>query len=261
MGTRKPIAVITGASSGLGMEIARQASLLGYQPVLLARSEEKLQALATEIKKQSDITCPIYKLDMTDKIAVAEVSAEILNDFPPDVLVNCAGFGLFENFVDIPFSTIEKMFATNVEGLMQFTQLLLPGMQQKKAGHIINIASQAAKIATPKSAVYSATKYAVLGFSNALRMELEPYHIYVTTVNPGPIATPFFEVADTTGNYLKNVGFLVLDPKKVARKIVASFGKKRREINVPFLMNMGTRLYQMMPVLVEKLGKRSFMKK
>lgn len=83
------------------------------------------------------------------------------------------------------------MFDTNVLGLIQLTQLILPQMQARKAGHIINIASQAAKIATPKSTVYSATKYAVLGFSNALRLELMPDKINVTTINPGPIATNF----------------------------------------------------------------------
>lgn len=257
----RPIVIITGASSGLGWEIATQAAEKGYQPVLLARRKDKLESLAEEIQKRYAVDCPIYSLDMTDREAVGETAADLLITYPPDILVNCAGFGLFEEFAAIPFATIEKMFATNVQGLMQLTQLLLPAMQERKSGHIINIASQAGKIATPKSAVYSATKYAVLGFSNALRMELAPENIYVTTVNPGPIATNFFDIADSSGNYLKSVGFLVLDPKKVAHKIVSIFGKKKREINLPFAMNIGTRIYQIMPSLIEVLGKRAFMKK
>lgn len=153
------------------------------------------------------------------------------------------------------------MFDTNVLGLIQLTQLILPQMQARKAGHIINIASQAAKIATPKSTVYSATKYAVLGFSNALRLELMPDKIYVTTINPGPIATNFFDVADKSGNYLETVGKLVLQPEKVARKTVQIMGTKRREINLPFVMNIATRLYQVMPQVIEFFGKGAFLKK
>lgn len=83
------------------------------------------------------------------------------------------------------------MFDVNVLGLIACTQQVLPSMLATKGGHIINIASQAGKIATPKSSTYSATKHAVLGYSNSLRMEVAPQGVYITTVNPGPIETNF----------------------------------------------------------------------
>ena len=85
-------------------------------------------------------------------------------------------------------------------------------MAERRQGHIINIASMAGKMATAKSTVYSATKFAVLGFSNALRLELKPLGVAVTTVNPGPIETNFFDKADPSGSYLEKVGQIVLEP-------------------------------------------------
>ena len=99
-------------------------------------------------------------------------------------------------------------------------------MLKENKGHIINIASQAGKLATPKSSGYSASKHAVLGFTNSLRMELAKTDIYVTAVNPGPIQTNFFSIADQSGNY-----------EKSAEKTVNIIGKPKREVNLPKWMN------------------------
>ncbi|AQY50740.1 putative oxidoreductase [Listeria weihenstephanensis FSL R9-0317] len=252
--------LITGASNGLGAEMARQVAQQGAHTILTARRTEKLADLAADIEMKFDVSSRYFKMDMTDFAEIEQV-AEQLGDTKVDVLVNCAGFGIFEEAVTTDFDTVERMFDTNVLGLMRLTQLILPRMIERKSGHIINIASQAGKIATPKSSAYSATKFAVLGYSNALRMEVKPDNINVTTVNPGPIATSFFDIADKSGNYLDNVGFLVLKPEKVAAKIVAIMGKGRREINLPFLMNIISRTYQVMPRVIEFFGKGSFEKK
>ena len=94
-------------------------------------------------------------------------------------------------------------------------------------GHIINIASMAGKIATANSSVYAATKFAVIGFSDALRLELADKGVYVTTVNPGPIETSFFDQADPSGAYLESVKKFVLSPKYVAKKIIRILGEKQ----------------------------------
>ena len=104
-------------------------------------------------------------------------------------------------------------------GLIQITQRVVLEMKKRRRGHIINISSQAGKMATPKSAVYAGTKFAVRGFSNALRLELQPFGIYVTTVNPGPIATDFFQRADQDGSYLAKLKHWVLDPQQVAKSL------------------------------------------
>ena len=106
---------------------------------------------------------------------------------------------------------------------------------ESKSGHIINIASQAGKIATPKSSVYSATKHAVLGYTNSLRMELSDFQIKVTAVNPGPIGTDFFTIADESGTYAKSVQRYILKPEYVAKKVVDAMLTSTREINLPRL--------------------------
>src|SRR5690606_5732016 len=103
--------------------------------------------------------------------------------------------------------------------LIHITKLTALRMTKRGSGHIINIASQAGKMATPKSAVYAATKFAVRGYSNALRLELRPFGIYVTTVNTGPMHTNFFNQADPTGSYLNKIARWVLDPQVVAKKV------------------------------------------
>ena len=130
-----------------------------------------------------------------------------------------------------------------------------------QSGHIINIASMAGKMATPKSTIYSATKFAVIGFSNALRLELKPFGIHVTTVNPGPIETNFFNIADPNGSYLDKIGAMVLQADDLAKEIVNTFGKNKREINRPRLMNTAAFFYQVFPTIGDYLAGGIFNKK
>lgn len=253
--------LITGASSGLGEKLAFYAAQSDANVILLARNEAKLAQISVQIKESFQVKADYYRLDITDFKELEQVAKFILARHEIDVLINCAGFGLFETAENTPFETVEAMFDTNVLGLIRLTQLFIPYFKQKKSGHIIQIASQAGKISTPKSSAYAATKFAVLGYSNALRMELKGDNIKVTTVNPGPIATHFFDIADESGEYLKSVGFLVLKPEKVAEKTIRIIGKNRREVNLPFLMNIGTRIYQVIPSVVEFFGRSAFMKK
>lgn len=162
-------------------------------------------------------------------------------------MVNNAGFGIFENFLETDLTKAKEMFEVNVLGMMVFTQKVALQMAIRKTGHIINVASMAGKIATAKSTIYSATKFAVLGFSNALRLELKPLGISVTTVNPGPIATDFFDHADPSGTYLDSVGMIVLQPNKLAKEIVASMGTFKREINRPRILEGAYRFYTLLP--------------
>jgi uncharacterized protein len=153
------------------------------------------------------------------------------------------------------------MFGVNVVGLIACTSMVLPMMRENRSGHIINIASQAGKIATPKSSIYSATKHAVLGYTNSLRMELSDLHITVTAVNPGPIETNFFNIADEEGTYVKSVERYMLKPEFVARKVVDAMLTGTREINLPRWMNAGSILFALFPRLFERVGKRVLNKK
>lgn len=254
--------VITGASGGIGAEVAKLCAQHGANLVLLARSIGKLQQLQQELEEKYHVTVDVFQLDVSDTDKVKEIFLEIFEKIHHiDILVNNAGFGVFRAAHEATIEEIRAMFDVNVVGLMACTSMVLPSMRERRSGHIINIASQAGKIATPKSGVYSATKHAVLGYTNALRMELSDYHVFVTAVNPGPIATNFFTIADEKGTYVKNVQRFMLQPEYVAKKIVHAMITRTREINLPRWMNTGSIIYTLFPRLFERIGKRAFNQK
>jgi short-subunit dehydrogenase len=256
------VVVITGASGGLGAHLAMDVAKRKGIPVLLARREEHLRIVQDTIFQETGVKAPYYTLDVSKPKNVQEVFQRVFIDLKEiHILVNNAGFGVFEEFAEADWQTVESMFSTNVLGLMACTQAVLPYMLQKGSGHIINIASQAGKISTPKSSVYAATKHAVLGFSNGLRLEVAHKGVVVTTVNPGPIATDFFTLADQSGNYVKNIQKFMLQPSHVSKKVVEAMEHPVRELNLPWWMNAGSTLYQLMPRVVETLGGKSFRQK
>lgn len=189
---QEKVIVITGASSGIGEQVAMQIAAEGAIPVLIARTEEKLRVLAGKIKTTYNTPCYYYVLDVSKETEVNTVFAKILADAGQiDILVNNAGFGIFKTFEEATMVEVKDMFEVNVFGLVACTKAVLSHMLERNSGQIINIASLAGKIATPKSSAYAATKHAVLGFTNSLRMELSSTNIYVTAINPGPIDTNF----------------------------------------------------------------------
>lgn len=244
------VVVVTGGSAGLGEQICYEATKQGAVVVVCARRINLIGKVREQCATLSGREAFSYQLDIADPESVERVVEAISVEVGPiDVLVNNAGFGLFENFVEIDLAVARQMFDVNVLGMMTFTQKVAIKMIEAGQGHIINVASMAGKMATAKSTVYSATKFAVLGFSNALRLELKPLGVAVTTVNPGPIQTEFFDKADPTGTYLVMVDKIVLDPTKLAKEVVGSMGTSRREINRPFVMESGARFYTLFPHL------------
>lgn len=239
--------VVTGGSSGLGRAIGLAAARRGATVVFLARRKDKLIEAQTTASALAHHAAFAYVLDVSDPAAIEAVVERIGREVGPiDVLVNAAGFGHFQDALATPMPLVEKMFRVNVLGLMYMTQLVGRQMAAAHIGHIINIASMAGKMATPKSAIYSATKFAVLGYSNGLRLELKPFGVRVTTVNPGPIDTAFFSVAHAN-DYLRKVNFIVLDPARLAERIVNSFNHSVREINAPLVMNVAAKFYDLFP--------------
>lgn len=254
--------VITGASGGIGEKIAIKAAEQGANVVLIARSEDRLKELQQKIENEHKVKVFINSVDVSDFESLPSVFQSIYREAGNvDVLVNNAGYGIFDEADEASFSDIKGMFDVNVLGLIACTKHVLPIMKKRQSGHIINIASQAGKLATPKSSAYSASKHAVLGFTNSLRMETASSGIYVTAVNPGPIATNFFNVADRSGTYAKNVEKFMLDPDKVAEKIVEKMFTNTREINLPRWMNAGSVMYALFPGVIERLGRNAFFKK
>ena len=244
--------LITGASGGLAQEMVKL--LPDDQLILLGRNKGKLSELYGNHPQVE-----LLEIDITDDQALDTLVADLYLRYGKiDVLINNAGYGIFEEFDQISNQNIHQMFEVNTFALMNLSRRFAERMKESRKGHIINIVSMAGLIATAKSSLYSATKFAAIGFSNALRLELMPYGVYVTTVNPGPIRTGFFDQADPDGSYLKSVDRFLLEPDAVARKIVKSIGKNKRELNLPFLLNLANKFYSLFPKLADKLAGETF---
>jgi short-subunit dehydrogenase len=243
--------LITGAASGIGALTAQMLSEKGAIPILTARNETKLKEVTDSLKGKFGS----YRMDVTNGDEVADTVRQAVETFGGiDVLINNAGYGLFEPFLDAPLDHFQAMMDTNYMGLVRCTKAVLPHLMKAGGGQIVNIASIAGKIGTPKSTGYTASKHAVLGFTNALRAELAGTGIVVSAVNPGPIDTPFFEKADPSGSYVNNVRWFMMPPERVARTIVRVIERKKTEVDLPYSAAAGIKIYQLFPRLVDKIA-------
>lgn len=256
------VVLVTGGSTGLGEQICYEAAKQGAIVIVCARRINLIGQVKERCMELSGKEAFAFQLDIANPNSIESLMEKVKNEVNSvDILVNNAGFGHFENFTSFDMEMARNMFEVNVLGMMLLTQKLAISMLEKQSGHIINISSMAGKMATPKSTVYSATKFAVLGFSNALRLELRPFNIHVTTVNPGPIKTEFFDKADPSGDYLKNVGTFIIDPRVLAKEIVKQMNSPKREINRPVVMEIASRFYQLFPHIGDFLAGGMFNKK
>jgi short-subunit dehydrogenase len=192
----KKVALITGASAGLGVEFARQLSARGHRLVLVARRKERLDALARELGNARAIAADLSK---------ANAAAKLMGDLEAageqvEILVNNAGFGLIGQFAELDAKRERQMIDLNVGALTDLCRAVAPQMIARKSGGILNVASTAAFQPGPKMAVYFATKAFVLSLSEALHEELKPHGVRVTCLCPGPTRTEFGDVAGFGGN-------------------------------------------------------------
>lgn len=207
------IAIITGASSGIGMEFARQMDT-AFKNIdefwLVARREEVLRELSDELNH----VCRVFPMDITDEEKLDQMMQTIHEtDSTVCMLINCAGYGIMGSFDKQERNGQTGMIRLNCEALTSITHRLIPYM--KKNSRIIQVASSAAFLAQSDFAVYAATKSYVLSFSKALKEELRDREIYVTAVCPGPVDTPFFDIAEATGTTLNIKKFTMVKAKDV----------------------------------------------
>jgi short-subunit dehydrogenase len=192
----KKVALITGASAGLGVEFARQLSKRGHRLVLVARRMERLEQLAKELGNARAVAIDLSKATAAVKLmADLEAAGEQV-----EILVNNAGFGLIGRFAELDSKRLRQMIDLNVGALTDLCRAIAPGMIRRKRGAILNVASTAAFQPGPKMAVYFATKAYVLHFTEALHEELKPHGIHVSCLCPGPTRTEFGEVAGFGGS-------------------------------------------------------------
>ena len=248
METLKKKILITGASSGLGRELAYQFAQKGnIELILVARRKEALEKVVKKCHTYDSVKAKSYSLDIGAQDQVEGLLEKI------DILINAAGYGIMKDFSEFTDYEVVKMFDTNVIGTIQLTTEIAKRMRENKSGSIVTIASLAGKIATPKTSVYSATKFALIGYFNALRLEVKKDNVHIMTVNPGPVATNFFNIADEDKSYLKAMGDKPLTPKFVAKKIIKGIEKRKREVNLPLKLVLGVKLSQLFPRLSDKI--------
>jgi short-subunit dehydrogenase len=191
-----PVILITGASSGIGEATARVFARQGYRVILSARRMDRLQALADQIQSDGGQALPI-QADLAILADIRELAKSSLAAYGQiDVLFNNAGFGRLDWLEKLdPLNDIQAQIQVNLLGLIQMTHAVLPHMIERRKGHIINMASMAGWVATPTYTIYAATKFAVRGFSEALRREVGIYNIHISVIYPGAVSTEFSQHA------------------------------------------------------------------
>lgn len=232
--------VITGASSGIGAEIARGLSRLGYHPILVARRADRLNDLADELIRAHSVRAEARPLDLADAAARAEL-IDVITERSPAGLVNSAGFGTSGLFQALPLARETEQVTLNALALMELTHAALPGMIARGSGAVLNVGSVAGFQPVPDSAVYSATKAFVQTFSEAVHEGLHGTGVSCTALCPGPVPTEWWDVA---GADRSGLGSVAMSPRDVADAGIAGMVDGKRLVVPglgPKLMGLGGR--------------------
>src|SRR5207249_116577 len=233
------VSVVTGASSGFGVEIARRLAARGDLCVLLARRADRLEALAAEIGGEAE------PCDVSDRAAVDAVAARVLERHPRiDVLVNNAGIPGRTSFLNGDPETIERLVRTNYLGGVWCLNAFLPGLLAAAPSDVVNIASVAGTVTAGTSGPYSASKHAQVSFSRAVTAELRPRGVRVHTVLPGFVETEGFPQRAV---FPRVVHPVIAEPEDVARAVLRALDHNKREVYVPWYYRFATLAQALFP--------------
>jgi short-subunit dehydrogenase len=226
-------AVVTGASSGIGTEIARGLAARGHAVILVARREERLRTLATELEADHGVDALAIACDLGDPGERDRLESELgKTGRKVEILVNNAGYGSRGRFAQNSRERMVGMVNVNVEAVVDLTARVLPGMIERGRGCVINVASNAAYQPMPGGAVYAASKAFVLSFSEAIHAELKGAGVQVTAVCPGPVKTEFADAAGMEG-VEETAPELVWTPvEEVAKVAIEGAERGKRVVNV-----------------------------
>jgi hypothetical protein len=232
-----PVALVTGASAGIGIELAHALAARGHAHLILtARREEKLREVAAELEDRYEVRAHVIPADLARDDGPDRVSAAVEDlGLPVDFLANNAGLGQWGPYLEQGGERESQMIHVNVHALTRLTRLLLPGMVERGRGHILNVASTAAFFPGPLMTVYYATKAYVLSYSVGLAEELRGTGVSVTCLCPGPTESEFTDHADMDASSLFS-NSVVMDARPVAEAGVAA-ALDGEVIRTPGLMN------------------------
>ena len=258
MDFKNKVVLITGASSGIGKQTAIEFAKLGSNIILVARRKNKLEQVENELK-QFNVKTLVCSCDVSKKDQVEKMSKIVLEKFNSiDILVNNAGFAIYGSVYDLSINDIESQMETNYFGMVYCTKNFLPLMLEKKSGHIVNVASVAASFGLPGIASYCASKFAMLGFSEGLKHELNGTGVGITVVSPIMVKTDFFD--HPSFEKMPKYSPTSLSAKTVAKAIVKASSSSRLEIITPSIVRIAVWLKHTFPYFINPILGKSFKK-
>ena len=239
-------ALVTGASRGIGRAIAIELAKQGASYlVLIARNLQKLKEVATEIRGYGAQAVP-FSVDLTEPTSVNIVVAQAWKDYGPfDLLVNCAGIAYQSNFLKSSLGQAHAELSTNLMGLYTVTWLVGRRMASRRCGTIVNVSSLMGKVAAPTMATYSATKFAIVGFTQALRHELAPHDVRVVTLLPSLTDTEMVQEFDLFR------WILPLRTEQVAQGLVTGLKSRNSEIAVGWQSQLALWFHRFLPQAID----------
>lgn len=249
MDIRGRIALVTGASSGIGEATALELARRGARVALLARSREGLERVANQIHGRGG-AAEVFSVDLTDYAAVAKAAQSVIKRLgTPDLIVNNAGLGRWLFVDETEPAEAQAMMASPYFAAFHVTRAFLPAMLARGSGHIVNISSPAAYFPIRGAAAYSAARWAMRGFSEALRADLYGTGLKVSLIVPGHVRTPYFERNPGSEDRIPGVSGLipVLSPEQVARAIADAIERERREVILPRALGLVVLLHRFLP--------------
>jgi uncharacterized protein len=244
-------ALVTGASSGLGLEFATLLAERKANLVLAARRAEPMEKLAEELRKKQRVNVVVEAIDLSVAGAGAELKSRLdKRDIAVDVLVNNAGYGLYGSFLEQPLPKTLAMLRLNMLAVTELTHVFATDMAKRRTGQILLVASLLGYQATPGYAAYAASKGYVLLLGEALHAELEAHGVNVTVLSPGPTSTPFGRVAGQKNTAL--IRMLMMESKPVVRSGILAMLRHRSSVIAGALNKLIVFSFRFIPRLMQR---------
>jgi 3-oxoacyl-[acyl-carrier protein] reductase len=238
--------LVTGASRGIGRAVAVAVAARGARVGLVARTSDDLDAVRAEVERQGG-RASIAVADLAERNELRRAYESVQADLGPvDVLVNNAGIGSWGPFVEVAAAEADRVLALNLVAVLDLTRLVLPEMIRRRGGHIVNIGSVAGRLGVPFESIYSTTKFGLAGFTEALAVEVAPFGVGVSMVNPGPVATEFAATSgwpSATPRWPRPVA-----PERVADAVIAAVEGGGLERVVPRWLRLAHAVRTLAPI-------------